>query len=136
MSERVVVGLGSNLNRESNIVEAVKRLRTVFGYVECSPVYDSVSVGFEGNNFLNLAVLFDTTLAVRDVISLLRSIEDDMGRDRSKPRFSDRVIDLDILLYGDLILNEPGVQVPQTKTATESDQDLSRCVAYQKTGKR
>ncbi len=113
MTERVVVGLGSNLNREKNIIEAVKRLRAIFGSVECSPVYDSASVGFEGNNFLNLAVLFDTSLGIRDVIQQLRSIEDVMGRDRSKPKFSDRVIDLDILLYGSLVMNEPGVQVPR-----------------------
>ncbi len=74
MTERVVVGLGSNLDREKNIIEAVQRLRTIFGSVECSPVYDSASVGFEGNNFLNLAVLFDTGLGIRDVIQRLRSI--------------------------------------------------------------
>lgn len=113
MSERVVVGLGSNLDRENNITEAVRRLRAIFGSVECSPVYDSASVGFEGNNFLNLAVLFNTSLGVRDVIEQLRAIEDQMGRDRSKPKFSDRVIDLDILLYGNLVMNEPGVQVPR-----------------------
>lgn len=120
MSEKVVVGLGSNLEREHNIIEAVRRLRKIFGSVECSPVYDSVSVGFEGNNFLNLAVLFDTSLAVREVIKILRSIEDEMGRDRSKPRFSDRLIDLDILLYGDLVMNEPGVQVPRDEILQNS----------------
>ena len=113
MTEQVVVGLGSNLNREQNIIEAVRRLRQVFGSLRCSPVYDSKSVGFEGHNFLNLVALFGTSLTVREVVSELRAIEDEMGRDRSKPRFSDRVIDLDILLYGDLVLNEPGIQVPR-----------------------
>ncbi len=112
-TERVLVGVGSNLNREQNIVEAVRRLREVFGQLRCSPVYDSASVGFQGNNFLNLVVLFETGLPVREVIGKLRAIEDSMGRDRSQPRFSDRVIDLDILLYGELVLDETGVQVPR-----------------------
>ena len=112
-TERVLVGVGSNLDREQNVVGAVRRLRQVFGRLRCSPVYDSVSVGFDGNNFLNLVVLFDTDLPIREVIKTLRAIEDSMGRDRSQPRFSDRVIDLDILLYGELVMYETGVQVPR-----------------------
>ena len=113
MKEQVVVGLGSNLNREHNIIEAVQRLRDVFGTLRCSPVYDSISVGFEGNNFLNMVVIFEAGMAVHEVVKILRSIEDGMGRDRSKPRFSDRVIDLDILLYGNQVIDEAGIQVPR-----------------------
>ncbi len=113
MKQQVVVGLGSNLNREKNIIEAVQRLREIFGHLRCSPVYDSQSVGFDGNNFLNMAVLFEVEMEARQVVENLRAIEDTMGRDRSKPRFSDRIIDLDILLYGNLVTDEKGLQVPR-----------------------
>jgi 2-amino-4-hydroxy-6-hydroxymethyldihydropteridine diphosphokinase len=113
MTHRVYVGLGSNVDRENNILFAIREMRQVFGRLELSPVYESEAVGFDGGDFLNLVVGFETAKPVRDVVLALRAIEDRQGRDRSLPRFSHRSIDLDILSYDDLQIDEPGLQVPR-----------------------
>jgi 2-amino-4-hydroxy-6-hydroxymethyldihydropteridine diphosphokinase len=113
MSIRVYVGLGSNVRREAMIREAVAVLRDRFGEIELSPVYNSAAVGFDGSDFLNLVAGFDTDLDVAAVAAIFREIEDRLGRDRSLPKFASRPIDLDILTYGDLILDMPGIRVPR-----------------------
>ena len=113
MTARVFISLGSNLDREKNILLAVKELRQVFGNLELSPVYESKAVGFDGGDFLNLVVSFSTAKPVRDVVRALRAIEDRQGRNRKLPRYSHRSIDLDILTYDDLQIDEPGLQIPR-----------------------
>lgn len=110
---RVYLGLGSNVDREKRLREAVSLLRLNFGSIEMSPVYDSAAVGFDGNNFLNLVVGFDSPLEVEQVATLFRDIENQLGRDRSLPKFASRSIDLDILLYDDRILDVPGIRIPR-----------------------
>ena len=113
MMVRVYVGLGSNLEREVRIREAVAELRNGFSEIELSPVYDSAAVGFDGSDFLNLVAGFDTDLEVEAVAAAFHQIEDRLGRDRSQPKFASRPIDLDILTYGELILSVPGIRVPR-----------------------
>ena len=110
---RVYVGIGSNVERELRIRQAVEALREAFGTIELSPVYDSVAVGFDGSNFLNLVAAFDSELEVEAVAAVFREIEDRLGRDRSLPKFASRPIDLDILLYGDAIVDLPGIRIPR-----------------------
>lgn len=113
MSVTVYVSLGSNVQRDRNIRLAVKEMRTAFGNLRLSPVYESASVGFDGSDFLNLVAGFETNNEVHEVVQELRVIEDRLGRDRSQPRFSPRPIDLDILTYDGLIIDEPGIQIPR-----------------------
>lgn len=113
MSVSVYVSIGSNVDREHNIRESIKAVRASFGELRLSPVYDSDAVGFEGDNFLNLVVGIETQLDVGEVVKKLRAIEDQLGRDRSQPRYSPRSIDLDILIYNELILDQDGIQVPR-----------------------
>ena len=113
MSARVYVSLGSNVDREAKIYLAVTALRDQFGEVELSPVYDSEAVGFEGSNFLNLVAGVDTGLEVESVVGVFRAIEEQLGRDRSLPKFASRPIDLDILTYDDLIVDVPGIRIPR-----------------------
>jgi 2-amino-4-hydroxy-6-hydroxymethyldihydropteridine diphosphokinase len=113
MNARVFVGLGSNLDRETRMQLAVDLLRDRVGEIEISPVYDSEAVGFKGSNFLNLVVAFDTDTEVSGVVDIFHQIEDQLGRDRSLPKFASRSIDLDILLYDDLILDIPGICIPR-----------------------
>jgi 2-amino-4-hydroxy-6-hydroxymethyldihydropteridine diphosphokinase len=70
-------------------------------------------VGFEGDNFLNLVAGLDTDQEVHDVNRQLHAIEDAHGRQRNGPRFSPRTLDLDLLLYDDLILSEDKLQLPR-----------------------
>ena len=107
------VSLGSNMQREQRIREAVTGLRRRFGEIELSPVYDTAAVGFDGSNFLNLVARFDTDLEVDDIVQAFHQIEARLGRDRSLPKFASRPIDLDLLLYGDAILDRPGIRIPR-----------------------
>ncbi len=84
MSARVYVGLGSNQDRDNNIKLAVLALRRRFDEITLSPVYDSAPVGFEGDNFLNLVVGFDTDHSLPAVIAAFREIEDRLGRKRQR----------------------------------------------------
>ncbi len=113
MSNRVYIGLGSNVDRGKNILLAIIEMRKLFGELELSPVYETAAVGFDGNDFLNMVAGFDTDNDVDEVVKSLRAIEDNLGRDRSLPRFSPRPIDLDILTYDELELDVPGIQIPR-----------------------
>ncbi|MEM7561728.1 MAG: 2-amino-4-hydroxy-6-hydroxymethyldihydropteridine diphosphokinase [Pseudomonadota bacterium] len=141
MSTRVYVGIGSNLDRESRIREAVSALQARFEPIAVSPVYDTEAVGFEGSNFLNLVVGFDTDASIESVIAAFRQIEDELGRDRTAPKFGSRSIDLDILLYGDLARHESGIQVPRAEILQNAFvlkplQDLAPDELHPETGER
>jgi 2-amino-4-hydroxy-6-hydroxymethyldihydropteridine diphosphokinase len=113
MSATVYVSLGSNVGRDRNIRLAIREMRSAFGDLRLSPVYESASVGFDGSDFLNLVAGFQTESDVHQVVQELRAIEDRLGRDRTQPRFSPRPIDLDILTYDDLVMDEQGLQIPR-----------------------
>jgi 2-amino-4-hydroxy-6-hydroxymethyldihydropteridine diphosphokinase len=113
MTARVYLSLGSNVDREARICQAVALLGERFGEIQTSPVYDSAAVGFDGSDFLNLVVGIDTSFEVEKVAEIFRDIEDRLGRDRSLPKFASRPIDLDILTYNDLILDAPGIRIPR-----------------------
>ncbi len=79
-----------------------------------SPVYRCPAVGFDGPDFLNLAVGIDTDLEPLALNDWLHALEDRHGRRRDVPRFSSRTLDVDIVLYGDAVLKGPGnLQVPR-----------------------
>ena len=113
MSSRVYVGLGSNQDRDRKIRSAVAELRRLFGHIDVSPVYDSAAVGFDGSDFLNLVAGFDTEFSLPAVITRFRDIEDRLGRVRSAKKFASRAIDLDILLYGDMVTEGHGIRIPR-----------------------
>ncbi len=110
---RIYVGVGSNMNRSSNIRSGIVALRERFGELLLSSVYDSEAVGFDGANFFNLVAGFDSEQSVQGVVESLRSIEAGHGRKRGENRFAPRPLDLDLLLYDDLILSEGQVHVPR-----------------------
>ncbi len=116
----VYVSLGSNVDRQNNIIKAVRAMRLVFGDLRVSPIYSSTAVGFDGDDFLNLVVGFETDRPVQQIVASIRQIEDELGRDRSKPRYSPRPIDLDILIYDNLILDESGIQIPRREILRSS----------------
>ena len=109
----ISISLGSNIDRERNIRSAIDALRQSYPELVVSPVYETEAVGFEGDDFLNLVVVFDSDDTVHDVAARLKRIEDSIGRDRSQPRFSARTIDLDLLTYDDRVLDEDGIQIPR-----------------------
>lgn len=110
---RVYVSIGSNINREKNVSACLKSLKEKYGDVLTSTIYESKAVGFEGDNFYNLAAGFNTDDDVYIVLNTLRDIENSHGRKRNSKHFSSRTLDIDLLLYDDLVLHEDGIQIPR-----------------------
>ncbi|VAW79129.1 2-amino-4-hydroxy-6-hydroxymethyldihydropteridinepyrophosphokinase [hydrothermal vent metagenome] len=110
---KAYVSVGSNIDREKNVAAALERMKAEVGELECSRIWETTAVGFEGDAFYNLVVAFDTALSPQELAGLLRSMEDELGRDRSGGKFSSRSMDLDLLLYDDLILDEDGLTLPR-----------------------
>ncbi len=109
----IYISLGSNISREVNTRAGVSALKRVFGELRLSSVYESESVGFDGDAFLNMVIACDVDMSVYKTNRVLRDIEDANGRDRTGPKFSSRTLDLDLLLYDDLVLNEKGLVLPR-----------------------
>jgi 2-amino-4-hydroxy-6-hydroxymethyldihydropteridine diphosphokinase len=110
---RVYVSIGSNIEREPNIRAAVQALHDRFGTLTLSSVYENQPIGFDGENFYNLVAAFDTNEPPGEVTAILHDIERRLGRKRGPSRFSSRTIDLDLLLYGDLVRSEVELQIPR-----------------------
>lgn len=108
----VFVGVGSNVEPERRVREALRGLRVRFGELQVSPVYRNPAVGFQGDDFLNLAVAFDNEEGPAGVHAALNQIERQCGRVRGGPRFAPRTLDLDLLLYGEVIVDSP-VRLPR-----------------------
>jgi len=107
------ISIGSNIDKDKNILASLKALEHVFGKLAVSSVYESEPVGFFGDTFYNLVVGFDSDLDVKIVAKHLRQIELDQGRTRDCKKFSSRTLDLDLILYGDLILSDGRLQIPR-----------------------
>lgn len=112
---RVYLSLGSNIERDKHIREAVAELEERYGMLLISPVYESEAVGFDGDNFFNLVVGFDTEKQVGELAGELRAIEESHGRDRQAPKFSARTLDIDILTYGNACGEVDGVHLPRNE---------------------
>ena len=110
---RIFVGVGSNIDPEINIRGGMRALRELFGDVLVSPVYESRAFGFDGDNFLNLVAGFESGLEIGEVAGLLRELEVRFGRTPGLPKYSSRTLDLDLLLYDDLIVETGGQKIPR-----------------------
>ena len=114
---RAYVGLGSNLgDREGTMRRAIELLGDEV--VAISTFRETDPVGFEDQpRFLNAAVALETDLGPRELLDRLLAIERELGRTRDGPRYGPRTIDLDLLLYGDEVVYEPGLRVPHPRVA-------------------
>ena len=109
----IYISLGSNINREENTRAGIAALERAFGDLNLSSVYESEAVGFDGDAFYNMVIACEVGTPVHETNQILRDIEDAYGRDRSGPKFSSRTLDLDLLLYDDLVLDEKGLKLPR-----------------------
>ena len=116
---RAYVGLGANLGDcEGALRAALERLAATRGValVGVSSFRKTDPVGFvDQSRFLNAAAVIETELAPRELLDHFLAIERSLGRSRTGPRFGPRTIDLDLLLYGDLVVDEPGLTVPHPR---------------------
>jgi 2-amino-4-hydroxy-6-hydroxymethyldihydropteridine diphosphokinase len=109
----VFVAAGSNVEPERNLTRAVEEMRREFPDVRFSSWYRNPAVGFQGDDFINFVAGFTTALPVHDVVKRLQAIETLCGRPREAPRWAPRSMDLDILLYDALVLDEPRLKLPR-----------------------
>jgi 2-amino-4-hydroxy-6-hydroxymethyldihydropteridine diphosphokinase len=119
---RAYVGLGANLgDRESTIRRAIELLAAepAVEVVAVSSLRETDPVGYaEQPRFLNGVAAVETALGPRTLLDRLLAVERELGRVRDEgPRFGPRTIDLDLLLYGDEVLDEPGLTVPHPRLA-------------------
>ena len=99
----VYLSLGSNVSPEKNIKFALDQLCKIFGDVDSSSTYLTKAVGFKGSDFLNLVVRIDTALDPVELIAELHRIEEMTGRVTGTKAFNDRTLDIDVLIYDDLV---------------------------------
>ncbi|UHQ23723.1 2-amino-4-hydroxy-6-hydroxymethyldihydropteridine diphosphokinase [Lysobacter sp. 5GHs7-4] len=111
---KAYLSLGSNLDAAVHLRGAIAALRERFGEVVLSPVYRTRAVGFDGADFYNSAAIVDSELEPQALNDWLHALEDRHGRDRSGPRYSDRTLDIDIVLYDDRSFDGPGnLRIPR-----------------------
>ena len=116
MTTRAYLSLGSNVDPEKNLRAAIAELRTRFGAIDLSPAYRYPAVGFEGPDFLNLAAGIDTGLEPQALNDWLHALEDRHGRRRDVPRYSSRTLDVDIVLFDDLVITGTrNLEVPRAE---------------------
>ena len=109
----VYLAAGSNVEPERHLTMAVRELRKHFPDVRFSPWYRNRAVGFEGDDFINFVAGFSTELTVEDVVARLQLIEALCGRTREAPRWAPRTMDLDVLLYGELVRQTATLKLPR-----------------------
>ena len=107
------ISIGSNIDKEKNILSALRSLSIFFGGLVVSSTYETEAVGFTGDTFHNLVVGFDSDLDVKTIAKQLRQIELDHGRTRECQKFSSRTLDLDLILYGDLVITDGRLRIPR-----------------------
>ena len=116
---RAYIGLGSNLDdRERMLWSALHMLAfsPEVDVVAVSSFRETDPVGYvDQPPFLNAAAALETDLGARELLGLLLDVERELGRTREGPRFGPRTIDLDLLLYGDEVVDEPGLTVPHPR---------------------
>jgi 2-amino-4-hydroxy-6-hydroxymethyldihydropteridine diphosphokinase len=109
----VFVAAGSNIEPGKYLCRALQALDETCGPLTVSPAYRNPAVGFEGSDFVNLVVRFETPLPVAQVRERLQQIEALCDRPAAAPKWAPRSMDLDILLYDAMVSSEPGLVLPR-----------------------
>lgn len=109
----VYVAAGSNVEPERYLSLALRALAAAYGPLTLSPAYRNRAVGFEGEDFINLVVGFNTEESPAEVRRQLQKIEVACDRPPGAAKWAPRTMDLDILLFGDLVSDEPGLVIPR-----------------------
>ncbi|MGB9596592.1 MAG: 2-amino-4-hydroxy-6-hydroxymethyldihydropteridine diphosphokinase [Candidatus Poribacteria bacterium] len=110
----VFISVGSNINPYENIVKALEQLKRYVDVIAVSTFYQTKAINRSNQpDFINGIFHIQTNIEPRKLkFNILRKIEYDLGRIRSKDKYSDRTIDLDIAIYGDMVINEPDLVIP------------------------
>lgn len=109
----VFLSVGSNIERERYTPLGIAILVQRYGEIRRSSLYESIAVGCEGDPYFNAVVSFSTDETPSEVVAALREVEDACGRRRGGPRYAARTMDIDLLLYDDLICQQNGLRLPR-----------------------
>jgi len=103
---QVYLGIGSNIDREISIRQGLTGLQSCYGELQISPIYESEAYGFDGDAFYNLVIGFETNLEIEAIEMQLKEIETQSGRKKGASSYCPRTLDIDLLLYDDLVSEE------------------------------
>lgn len=120
---QIYISLGSNIKREyyvkQGLLSIAEAFELPFEELTLSSLFESEAVGFNGATFYNMVIGIVCDKTVEEVASLLRAIEFSHGRDHNAKKFSPRTLDLDLLLYDNLIIDLPA-QLPRDEITTNA----------------
>ncbi|TWX57019.1 2-amino-4-hydroxy-6-hydroxymethyldihydropteridine diphosphokinase [Colwellia hornerae] len=111
---RLYISLGSNVNRQHYLHKGLTALEALLGELTLSSLFASKAVGFDGAEFYNMVIGATTELNIVQVTKALREIEFTNGREIDAKKYSPRTLDLDLLLFDDLVLDTPA-QIPRAE---------------------
>ncbi len=114
---KVYFSIGSNKGNRSGLInEAIDKIDIIIGKVVLkSSIYETKSWGFNSNNFYNICILLESTLAPELILNKILAIEKDMGRLKTTDQYSDRCIDIDILFFDNMIVNSKSLEIPHPR---------------------
>ncbi|SES97205.1 2-amino-4-hydroxy-6-hydroxymethyldihydropteridine diphosphokinase [Thalassotalea agarivorans] len=110
----IYISLGTNIDRDHYLEQGLLGLEQAFGQLTLSSLFESASVGFNGSDFYNMVIAAETELPIAQVVTTLKDIERANGRKPSAKKFSSRTLDLDLLLYDDVVTEQP-IQLPRAE---------------------
>ena len=113
----IFVAAGSNIRPRAHLRQAIKALAAAWPGLRISRAWSNAAVGFAGDDFINLVVAFETDEPLAKVLEHLKAIEEASGRERGAKKWAPRTLDLDLLLYGNLIGQFPGATLPRADLA-------------------
>ncbi|XQW85692.1 2-amino-4-hydroxy-6-hydroxymethyldihydropteridine diphosphokinase [Thalassotalea piscium] len=116
---QVYISLGTNIDKHINLANGLNALYHSYGPLTLSSLYECQAVGFVGDSFFNMVIGVETAQSVLQISTQLREIEFRFGRPENAQKFSSRTLDLDILLFDDIVLAEP-VQLPRHEILTNA----------------
>jgi 2-amino-4-hydroxy-6-hydroxymethyldihydropteridine diphosphokinase len=111
---KIYISLGSNIEPIRHLKAALIDLNCHFDELLLSSVFESEAVGFDGTNFLNMVVAAETALPIETVVATFKQIEQDHGRVKGAKKFAARTLDLDLLLYDDVVCQTP-IELPRAE---------------------
>ncbi|MGH8251727.1 MAG: 2-amino-4-hydroxy-6-hydroxymethyldihydropteridine diphosphokinase [Steroidobacteraceae bacterium] len=114
------VAAGSNLRPRASLRRALATLAAEFPDVSASRAYANPAAGFAGDDFINLVLRFSSELPIAQLLDRLKAVERDGGREPGAAKWGPRTLDLDLLLYGDLVGRHAGATLPHPDIATRA----------------
>lgn len=109
----VFVAAGSNIRPRANLRQAIAALSAAFPGLRSSRAYANKALGFEGDDFINLVLAFQTDEPLPALLQRLRAVERASGREPGAPKWAARTLDLDLLMYGGLVGRFAGATLPR-----------------------